>query len=209
LPHWKLEFLEREHRRNKGKYCFSAYDEVLLGYQPGKVVPFCRDQCFEDHLCLHHKHWDLLTGKASNCIKSYTVNLYGEEVYQEIHHLKLWKKKSSLLSSLPTKKLIRRFVTRSSERRNQAYSAHYQPESWKRPWEQGLDRYKYKTGLSTIPHIKSMTLRTKTEMVFETLVPTKRNHLTWLTARKNFVISIETYSLGKHHIVSNQKYCCL
>jgi hypothetical protein len=29
-----------------------AYDEVLSGYQPGKVVPFCGDQRFEDHLCL-------------------------------------------------------------------------------------------------------------------------------------------------------------
>jgi hypothetical protein len=29
-----------------------AYDEVLSGYQPGKVVPFCKDQRFEDHLCL-------------------------------------------------------------------------------------------------------------------------------------------------------------
>jgi hypothetical protein len=49
-----------------------------------------------------------------------------------------------------------------------------------------------------------MTLRMKTEMVFETLVPTKRNHLTRLIARKNFIISIETYSPEKHQIVSNR-----
>jgi hypothetical protein len=30
----------------------NAYDEVLSRYQPGEVVPFCRDQRFEDHLCL-------------------------------------------------------------------------------------------------------------------------------------------------------------
>jgi len=29
----------------------SAYNEVFLGYQPGKVVQFFRDQRFEDHLC--------------------------------------------------------------------------------------------------------------------------------------------------------------
>jgi hypothetical protein len=28
-----------------------SYNEVFSGYQPGKVVPFCRDQRFEDHLC--------------------------------------------------------------------------------------------------------------------------------------------------------------
>jgi hypothetical protein len=31
----------------------NAYNEVLSGYQPGKVVPFCGDKRFEDHLCLH------------------------------------------------------------------------------------------------------------------------------------------------------------
>jgi hypothetical protein len=31
----------------------NAYNEVLSGYQPGKVVPFCGDQRFEDHICLH------------------------------------------------------------------------------------------------------------------------------------------------------------
>jgi len=29
----------------------SGYDEVFSGYQPGKVVQFCRNQRFEDHLC--------------------------------------------------------------------------------------------------------------------------------------------------------------
>jgi hypothetical protein len=29
----------------------SQYNEVFLGYQLGKVVQFCRDQHFEDHLC--------------------------------------------------------------------------------------------------------------------------------------------------------------
>jgi hypothetical protein len=27
------------------------YNEVFLGHQPGEVVQFFRDQCFEDHLC--------------------------------------------------------------------------------------------------------------------------------------------------------------
>jgi hypothetical protein len=51
-----------------------------------------------------HKYRDLLARKASDCIESYIVNLYGEEVHQEIRRLKLRKKKSS-------------------------HSAHYQPES--------------------------------------------------------------------------------
>jgi hypothetical protein len=39
-----------------------------------------------------------------------------------------------------------------------------------------------------VTHISSTTLRTRTEMVFETLVSTKLNHLTRLIARENFII---------------------
>jgi len=54
----------------------------------------------------------LLAGKASNFIKSYTVSLYGEEVYEENRRLKLRNKKSSLLSSLSTRKLKAALRTR-------------------------------------------------------------------------------------------------
>jgi hypothetical protein len=41
--------------RNKGWIRFDAfpaseYNEVFSGYQPGKVVQFCTDQRFEDHI---------------------------------------------------------------------------------------------------------------------------------------------------------------
>jgi len=39
-------------------------------------------------------------------------------------------------------------------------------------------------------HINSTTLRMRTEMVFETLVFTKLNHLTRLIAQENFIKSL-------------------
>jgi hypothetical protein len=42
------------------------------------------------------------------------------------------------------------------------------------------------------------TLRMRTEMVFETLVCSLLNHLTWLIARENFII---------HQLVS--RFCCV
>jgi hypothetical protein len=37
-------------------------------------------------------------------------------------------------------------------------------------------------------HSQTSTLRTRTEMVFETLVFSPLNHLTWLIARENFIM---------------------
>jgi hypothetical protein len=31
----------------------TEYDEVLLGYQPGQMVEWWKNQCFKDHLCPH------------------------------------------------------------------------------------------------------------------------------------------------------------
>jgi hypothetical protein len=39
---------------------------------------------------------------------------------------------------------------------------------------------------------QTSTLRTRTEMVFETLVFSPLNHLTRLTARENFISTLET-----------------
>jgi hypothetical protein len=46
----------------------------------------------------------------------------------------------------------------------------------------------YKEWVVHITQIISTTLRTRTEMVFETLVSTKLNHLTQLINRENFII---------------------
>jgi len=59
--------------------------------------------------------------------------------------------------------------------------------------------------LITSHHINSTTLRTRTEIVFETLVSTKLNHLTQLIALENFIIltcreSIKLYIAKPGHL---------
>jgi hypothetical protein len=49
----------------------SEYNEAFSGYQLGKVVQFCRKQCFEDHLCPRpHIHSTILTTRTEMVFKT-------------------------------------------------------------------------------------------------------------------------------------------
>jgi hypothetical protein len=138
---------------------------------------FCRYQRFKDDLCLHPQGRWVDVGMVDN----------------PLLYLYLLRPCSQGCFQLSV-----------SDRRNQAYSAHHQPESWKRPWEQGLDRYKYRTGLSTIPTSTQWPWGWRQRSSSKHWYLQKQNHITWLTAQKNFITSIESYSLGKHQTVSSR-----
>jgi hypothetical protein len=61
--------------------------------------------------------------------------------------------------------------------------------SWAVSWVKWLNGEKTNV-LQTISVLVLRVLRTRTEMVFETLVFSLLNHLTWLIALENFIILV-------------------
>jgi hypothetical protein len=56
-----------------------------------------------------------------------------------------------------------------------------------------------------------VTLRMRTEMVFEMLVFSPLNHLTWLIAQENFIIHSDLFHYGKCNVTKNSSVfnmCC-
>jgi len=107
-----------------------------------RVMWFCFRRCrrFEDRLCLHHQGRWVDVGLVDPVLYLYLSKLRCRGRVQ----LSGWW-------CSPGKHFAYSQLYGEDDRRKQAYSAHHQPESWKRPRERSLDRYKYRTGSPTRP----------------------------------------------------------